>query len=35
MPVNWNAFVMPDSGETLAAVVAAAISEKLGEPVSL
>lgn len=30
-----NAFVMPGSGQTLAAVVAEAISEKLGEKVSL
>jgi CyaY protein len=30
-----NAFVMPDSGQTLSAVVAQAISEKLGEQVSL
>ena len=30
-----NAFVMPDSGQTLAGVVADAISEKLGVQVSL
>ena len=30
-----NEFVMPDSGKTLAAVVAEAISEKLGVQVSL
>ena len=30
-----NAFVLGETGETLAAVVAGAISERLGEPVSL
>jgi iron-sulfur cluster assembly protein CyaY len=37
--LDWDpvqsAFVLPDSGRTLAAVVAEAISEKLGEQVSL
>ena len=37
--LDWNpaqnAFVLPDTGQTLAAVVAEAVSEKLGEQVSL
>lgn len=37
--LDWNpeqsAFVLPDTGQTLATVVAEAISEKLGEQVSL
>lgn len=37
--LDWDAargaFVLADTGETLTAVVASAISEKLGEPVSL